>query len=252
MQISTIPIAMLLAAQVAAQAGEPLVADRPDTTETALVVPRGMVQVESGYTYSRSGTGREHAAGEILVRVPVCERAELRFGVPSYLFQRTGGVRGVGLDDFSLGAKFALVPGGGKKPALAFFLSTTLPTGAKSVAENAWQPEAMIAAQWQLRENLAFTSNLGYTRASDGGVRFDQLRATGSFGFSLSDKWSAFAEIFAADKTDAAGKSAKYADTGLTYLVNDGFQLDARVGIGLNNHVGGPDYFWGMGASRRF
>jgi hypothetical protein len=109
-----------------------------------------------------------------------------------------------------------------------------------------------VAAQWELNQKTAFNTNLGYARASDGGVRFNQLRATGSFGFTLTEKLGLFTEVFVLDKADATGKSAKYADTGLTYLMNPNFQLDVRAGIGLNNKVGGPDYFVGAGVSRRF
>lgn len=235
-------------------ADEPLATDRPDTTETPYVVPRGMVQVESGYTYTRSGDDREHALGEVLVRVPVSRKAELRFGVPSYLWQRAGGVRATGFDDAFFGAKFALSPGGKgwKKPATALLVGTSLPTGARAFRENGLQPEAVLAASWELCPTAALSSNLGYVRAKDGGVRFDQVFGTLSVGVSLSDKCGAFAEVFGFTKADATGKGAKYADTGLTYLINDNFQLDARVGIGLNNQVGGPDYFLGAGVSRRF
>ena len=235
-------------------AEDPLATDRPDTTETALVVPKGMVQVESGYTYTRSGDDREHALGEVLVRVPVSKKAELRFGVPSYLWQREGGARAVGFDDAFFGAKFALSPGGKgwKKPTTALLVGTSLPTGARAFRENGLQPEAVLAASWELSPVAALSSNLGYVRAKDGGVRFDQVFGTLSLGVSLSDKWGAFAEVFGFSKADATGQSAKYADSGLTYLINNNFQLDARAGIGLNNKTGGPDYFVGAGASRRF
>ena len=126
-----------------------LITDRPDFTESSFVVPVGRVQVESGATYTRSGLAREHALGEILVRVPAGRRAELRLGAPAYLWQRDG-ARASGADDAFLGAKFALSPGGGKRPATALLIGTSLPTGAKSVSEKAWQPEVAVAASWDL------------------------------------------------------------------------------------------------------
>jgi hypothetical protein len=242
---------LALAPRLKAEEVEPLATDRPDTTETPFVVPRGMIQIESGYTYTREGDDRQHALGEVLVRVPVSRKAELRFGVPSYLWQRSGGPAR-GFEEASLGAKFVLSPGGGKKPATALLISTPLPTGRAALSENAYQPEAALAALWEVNEKTAFTTNLAYARARDGGVRFNQFRATGSFGVALTEKLGAFAEAFIVSKADASGRSAKYANTGLTYLINPNFQLDVRAGIGLNNNAGGPDYFVGAGVSRRF
>lgn len=237
---------------VVAQDNEPLVTDRPDFTESPLVVPQGRVQVESGYTYTRTGDEREHTFGEVLVRVPVSRKAELRLGLPAYLRQRTAGGRDAGLDDSFLGAKFALSPGGGKKPALALLVGTTLPTGSRAFRENGLQPEAALAASWELCPTVALSSNLGYVRPSEGGARFSQLLGSLSLGFTLSDKWGAYAEVYGLSKADSTGKSAKYANGGVTYLINDDFQLDSRAGIGINNHAGGPDFFLGFGAARRF
>ncbi len=248
--ILTVNVVSIGAAQESTN--DPLVTDRPDFTESPLVVPQGRVQVEGGYTYTRSGDDREHALGELLVRVPVSRKAELRFGVPSYLRQSTAGGRASGFDNAFLGAKFALSPGGGKKPATALLVGAVLPTGARFVRESGLQPEAIVAASWELCPTVALSINAGYARPSDGGVRFNQFLGSVSAGFTLSDKWGAYAEVFGMSKADASGKSAKYADGGVTYLINNDFQLDARAGIGLNNHAGGPDFFVGFGASRRF
>jgi len=236
-------------------ADEPLVTDRPDFTESPFVVAKGRVQVEGGYTYTRTGDDREHALGEVLVRVPMSKKAELRLGVPSYLWQRGGGARAVGFDDGLWEAKFALSPGGGKgwkKPATALLFGTSLPIGARAFRENGLQPQAIFAAQWELCPAASLGANLGYARPSDGGARFDQVFGSLSAGFSLGGKWGAYTEIYGFNKADATGKSAKYADGGVSYLINDDLQLDARAGLGLSNHVGGPDFFVGAGVARRF
>jgi hypothetical protein len=47
------------------------------------------------------------------------------------------------------------------------------------------------------------------------------------------------------------GPNASFFDGGLTYLINDNLQLDARVGIGVFN-AESPDYFTGFGVSWRY
>lgn len=230
---------------------EALITDRPDFTESPQVVPSGRVQVEGGYTYTRAGATREHALGEILVRVPIARKMELRVGSPSYLWQRDGG-RIPGLDDAFLGAKIALSDGGGKRPALGLLFGTSLPTGANAVTADAWQPEGVLAASWDLCPTTALSMNLGVARPVEAGTRFSQVFGSLSLGHSLNDKWGAYAEVFGFNKVDATGKSAKYVNGGVTYLLNNDFQLDARLGFGLNNHAGGPDFFTGFGVARRF
>lgn len=245
-------LALLLSTTAQAQE-EPLITDRPDFTESPQVVPRGRVQVEGGSTYSRQGAQNELEVGEVLVRVPVAEKIEIRVGVPSYVFRRDGG-RASGLDDSFIGAKFALSQGNPqkKKPTLGLLIGTTLPTGSRAIGENAYQPEAIIAASWELSPKVAFNSNLGYGQPRDAGTRFGQLLGSVSLGFTLSDRWGAYAEVFGVSKADATGQGAKYINGGVTYLLNNDFQLDARLGFGIKNKVGGPDYFAGVGASRRF
>jgi hypothetical protein len=229
-----------------------MITDRPDFTESPQTVTPGRIQVEGGATYTRSGGDRDTTYGELLVRVPMNRRSELRIGVPSYIRSRVSGTKGSGWDDASLGVKYVLSPGGKGRPVTSLLLGSTLPTGSRSVAEHRYQPEGKLALGWDLSKTVGLGVNLGYARPTDGGVRFSQVLASASFGFALGEKWGAFAEAYGFSKEAAGGSSTRYADTGVSYLVNPDFPLDARIGLGLNNNVGGPDYFTGIGASRRF
>lgn len=243
---------------------EPIITDRPDFTESPQTVPRRFkAQIESGLTFARVGTVKESSLGEVLVRVPVAERVELRFGVPNYVFVRaaSGGNpddRATGFDDAFFGAKIALSEGAGetglfKKPAAALLVGTSLPTGARAFREDNLQPEAVLALSVDLTERFALSSNVGYVRASDGGERFNQVFGTLSLGAGLSKRVGAYLEVYGFTRVEAATRqSARFANGGVTFLVNKNFQLDARVGVGLGNHVSGPDYFFGFGFARRF
>ena len=46
-------LAFFLVYQITAQSNEPIQADRPDQTETPAIVPKGMFQVETGFTYQK-------------------------------------------------------------------------------------------------------------------------------------------------------------------------------------------------------
>ena len=233
---------------------EELITDRPDFTESPQTVAAGRVQIEGGVTFERVGNAKATTVGETLIRVGTSKKSELRIGWPSYLSVRDGG-KTDGLDDGSLGVKFALASGSGygfKRPALGVILATSIPSGAKRIAERTYAPEIKLAAGVDLNERWSLGANIGAARPTDGGQRFTQLLATASFAYGVSDKVGAYFEGYTFSKTDPSGNSARYLNTGLTYQVNPNFQLDARVGFGVNNDINGPDYFCGIGAARRF
>ena len=62
-----------------AQSAE-LVTDRPDETESATVVPRGLVQVETGYLFTRDSGMDSYAVPGTLARIGLGGRTELRIG----------------------------------------------------------------------------------------------------------------------------------------------------------------------------
>ncbi len=223
--------------------------DRPNFTNSAQTVGAGRVQIEAGATAVRQGTSRSSSIGEALVRVGVGRRAEVRVGVPSYLTQRDG-ERVTGFDNALLETKITLSSRGKLRTGL--LLGSILPTGSRSVAVRSFQPHATLAVDVTVSPKVSLGFNLGAANLSDGTSRFSQGFASGTVGFSLTPKTGAFAEVFAFNRTQPGGSSRKYFDTGLTYGLTPNLQLDARVGFGLNNGVGGLDYYYGAGVSRRF
>jgi len=232
---------------------EPLVPDRPDFTDGVLIVERGRPQVEAGFTFTRIGPARETSLGEALVRVALSERAELRVGVPSYLRVRDGVEGASGFDNSFLGTKILLSPGDDGRIGVALLAGATLSTGSRRVAERGGlQPEIKLALAKEFSERVGLGVNLGYARERDGGQRFNDLFASASLGISLAEGLGGFFEIFARSKVNAAGDGVRYVAAGLSYLVNPDLMLDVRVGRGLGNDFGSPDYFGGAGASLRF
>ncbi|MBC8116228.1 MAG: hypothetical protein H7062_17715, partial [Candidatus Saccharimonas sp.] len=72
---------------------EPLETDRPDFVEASSLVPRGRVQLESGYTFVRDRTGdiesTAHAVPQFVWRIGLTERFEMRMVWDAgYLFER--------------------------------------------------------------------------------------------------------------------------------------------------------------------
>jgi len=239
------------ATTAATQQPDELVTDRPDFTESAQTIAPGRFQLESGLTIQRTGAVRSSSYGEALVRVGLNDRTELRLGVPSYLRAHGAGAATSGLDDSFLGAKFRFT----QKDAptsVALLVGSTLPTGARRVATRKYQPEAVLSVEPPPIGNTAVGVNLGYVRASDGAQRFDQFFGSVALGFDIAPKTGAFLETFAFSKDSPGSDMQTFIDGGLSYLLTPDMQLDARLGFGVGNSAGGPDYFYGIGLSRRF
>jgi hypothetical protein len=240
-----------LQAQSAGQAepdpwADALVTDRPDFTESAASVAPGRVQLEGGYTYSRLEGERSHTVGELLARFGAVDRLEFRLGINSLVFRsepdsgdaaasQNRSVRG--LEDLTVGLKvevFRPSPSKPGLPQLGILAGTSLPTGRSDVGANRIQPGALLAAGWDLTDWLTAGMNVGYAYPQDDDGRFDELSGSVALGFGLTQRLGAF---------------ENNADAGITYLLSPGFQLDARVGIGLGGPR--PNFFVGAGAAWR-
>jgi hypothetical protein len=156
MLLCTVVGSAAAAQDATADTGEPLVTDRPDFTESAETVARGRVQVEGGYTFTEREAEDEQSLGEVLVRVGLSQRFELRLGLDSWVhLDPAGPGRGTeGFADPSVGAKLVLRADTDQRtssPQLALLFGTTLPIGSSDLREPHAQPFAVLAASWGLR-----------------------------------------------------------------------------------------------------
>jgi hypothetical protein len=256
--IALLALAAPLAAQEFSGLKDPINPDRPDFTNGPALVAPGHLQVETGYTYARTGSEKSSSLGEVLLRYAFDDRWEARIGLNSYDWIDTGvpGERRItGFEDPFAEVKIRLNDAEAEHrphgvPAMALLLNTTIPVGARALTADAWQPTGTLALSWELSDVWSVDSNLGYTYAADSGQRFDQFFVSASAGFTINKRWSGFLEGYVFSKESADGSATHYADTGLFYQVSNDLALDVRVGVGLDQPH--PNWFTGLGASVRF
>ena len=233
----------------------PLVTDRPDFTESTETVAQGMKQLEAGTTFGNRFSEQSASLGESLVRIGLSKRTELRVALNSYSYSRSRGVTVSGFEDFSLGTKVKLLDGGGDgswKPAVAVILASSIPTGGSLVGAGKPQPEVKFGLAWDLTSRVAFSSNLNYAHvASDEDGEYREYAATGSFAIGLTERLGSYVEYYTFQPNIATVPGTHYLNGGLTYGFTDNLQLDVRSGFGLHR-IAGPDYFLGLGISRRW
>jgi len=245
-------VLMIVATEGAAE--DALVTDRPDFTESALVVDRDRWQFEMGATYDNGAHVTVWSAGELLVRWGIARDFELRLGAVSYLWLDGAGDDSSGFLDPSIGMKYEFKNGEGPGfwggTALAVIAAATIPVGASAVSSPDWQPLAVLAASWDLAPSVSLGTNLGYARPSDGDQRFDSLWASVALGAGFTDTTAVFIELYGFNREEDRGPSTVVFQTGVTYLINSNLQLDARLGRRLSD--AGPDFLLGIGASWRY
>jgi hypothetical protein len=230
---------------------DPLVTDRPDFTESASVPGHGRVQVEGGWTVEVGGDAHEHSLGEVLVRIGLGERFEVRIEPGSWVAVDDGVEEESGFDDGGLGFKVLLLREAPPTvPAVALLVSSSVPTGHHAIGESGWQPEARLALGWALSEVWSLGANAGWGRPQHGGERFDQALGSVVLGRSLGSRLGAFAELYGFAPVDPGGDDAVHADGGLTLALGPAAQLDVRAGVGLTDAA--ADWLFGLGFARRW
>lgn len=256
--LSCVLTAAPLAAQEFSGLEEPINPDRPDFTNGPSLVAPGHLQLETGYTYARTGSERSSSLGEILLRYALDDRWEARLGLNSYDWIDSGvpGERRIsGFEDPFVEVKVRLNDAEAKHrapgvPALGLLVQTTVPAGSRALTSDVWQPTAALALHWDLPADWSLESNLGYSRAADGDRRFDQIFASASAGFQLNEKVGGFLEGYVFSKESVDGSATHFADVGLSYLISKDLALDVRLGKGFD--APHPDWFTGFGAAIRW
>lgn len=245
---------VLLLAAGSAAAEDPLMTDRPDFTESAFVVGRGTVQLEGGITYGDFGAESVTTLPELLVRWGITRKVELRILTPSYAWLEGTDSSSSGFLNMALGAKIALNDGEGDgfwgRTGAALLVATTVPTGSSASSSDEFQPTATLSLSWDLSEAVGLGANIGWARPEDDGQRFNSFFGSIAAGFGIAKNTSIFTELIFFDRESERGPSTTTFQTGVTYLINPDFQLDARAARRLSSE--GADILIGIGASARF
>jgi Putative MetA-pathway of phenol degradation len=242
----------LAAAQAAAAAeacptsADHIVTDRPDVTNSSIVVPTGSLQAENGINLSSREGARLVDGTNTRLRLGVAPCVELLIDLPSY----TAAIRGRASSGFSNVApaiKWQLSPLPGE-----FDLSATagvgLPTGATAIAGHGVQPYLQfpwsreLAAGWGV--SGMFTT---FFTPSD-----PNSKITVEPTFVLEKEIGERAEVFIeyiGDYRQHAGP-AHLLNSGAAYRLTATQQIDFHVGFGLNHNA--PSMIFGLGYSFRF
>lgn len=239
----------------------PLITDRPSQTESAVTVPKGSLQIETGYMYEKTNDEYTHQLiTGTLLRYGLLKNLELRIGAGYNNDKYDKNMNGVvaadvimpeydfkGFTPLMIGTKINIEEENGIIPQMAILTEFTLGgTGDDIFYENGMGTKLLFSFSHTITKNIGFAYNLGANY--DSVEPFANLIYSFVLGVSAFSKFGFFIEAY--------GSSMKYhspdhsIDTGITFLVTDNLQLDLSGGIGLSEIS--PDNFISAGLSYRF
>lgn len=239
---------------------EALVTDRPDFTESAVTVGRGVAQLEMGYTYTFDDEFGErqqsHSYPETLLRFGMLAQwLEFRVGWNYAEEETLAPVRGrvSGAEDLYLGIKIALTPQEGILPEMALMPQMTVPTGSSAFTADETLPGLNWLYAWEINDTWSCAGSTQLNRARDEVTLDAYVEFAQSFtvGAGLTDRLGAYAEWYAFVPSGAdSHRTEHYLNGGFAWQLNNDVQFDVRAGVGLNRDA--DDYFVGTGLAIRF
>ena len=240
------------AAAMAAEEGDcgnsqtDIATDRPDVTNSSLVVPRGSLQLENGINWTTRQSATVIDGSNSRLRVGVAPCIEVLFDLPDY-FHSLHGRATAGYSDFSPAIKRQLghLPG---DIELSATVGVEIPTGTARIAGSGygayvqfpWSKE--IGGGWGL--SGMFTAFLLPGEPAS--------NPTLEPKFAIERQVGSRADFFVEYVADhpRRGAASQLFDSGGAFRITPTQQVDFRAGVGLNRAA--PDYLFGLGYSFRF
>src|ERR1700730_18245697 len=233
----------------AAHAGEcpspqsEIATDRPDVTNSSLVVPTGSFQSENGINTSRQSAGSGFDGTNSRLRFGVAPCLELLVDIPTYV-GRLSGTTNTGFSNVTPALKWQVsaLP---EPASLSVVVGAGLPTGTAAITGPGLQPYLPFPWAYELGGGVSgmFTS---FFRPSDFS-NHQTSEATFVIEKKISEKMSVFAEYVG--DYPSRGASVALLNVGGGYLLSRTQQIDFHMAFGLNGNS--PNYIIGVGYSFR-
>ena len=223
--------------------GDPIATDRPDVTNSSLVVPTGSLQAENGIDWTvRQGSDALDGTNTRL-RLGVAHCTEFVLDVPAYA-EAFNGPAASGFSNVVVSFKRQLpVP-------LGFDLSATaglgFPSGSPKIEGRGYQPYIQFPWSHPIVENWEVVGMFTVTWFPNDSVRNPTFEPTLSLEREFGSHGDAFVE-YVADYNHQ--RPSHLLDGGGAWRFTKTQQLDFHVGFGLNSST--VDHYFGIGYSIR-
>jgi hypothetical protein len=219
--------------------------DRPDVTNSSLVVPVGSLQSENGVNLSAKDAGRTLDGTNTRWRLGIAPCLEFLVDLPNYVSNlRAPGSSG--FTDVAPAIKWQISPVPGRID-LSMVVGVALPTGHADVAGRGIQPYLQLPWSWELDGGWGLSGMFTeFFRPAEATMK-RATETTFAVEKKLTKTFSLFTE-YVGDYPENAGPSQLINSGGL-HRLSPTQQLDFHVAFGLNHNS--PAYVVGVGYSFR-
>jgi hypothetical protein len=218
--------------------------DRPDTTNSSLVVPYGSLQAENGVDWTVRHGSNALAGTNTRLRLGVAHCTEFLIDVPTYFWSLNGSQRS-GFTDVVVSFKRQLpVPFG-------FYLSATgglgLPSGNSSISGHGYEPYIQFPWSREIADNWGVEGMLTLSWFPSDSPRNPTFETT----VAVTRNFGPAAEMFVEFVGDYDHQRPRQIlNVGGAWRFTKTQQLDFHAGFGLNSSS--VDHYFGIGYSIRF
>jgi len=244
-------IFLLMPVATLAQTDKPLmVIDRPDQSNTPTIIPKGSLQVETGFMMERDNNNSpgqtNFTYNNTLIKYGVNNFFELRLNAVYLGMHRvpSESPSATGFGPIALGFKIKLADAKGFMPQAAIASHINIKTGAKEFSPNYTTSDLTVLFCHEIGKKWSLTYN--------GGVKWTGDTPEAVFLYTLSVSYlMGKAELFAETYSffPEQHKANHRMDWGIIFTLAPTVQFDIAGGIGLSKNA--PNYFLGTGLSIR-
>jgi hypothetical protein len=221
--------------------------DRPDVTNSSLVVPSGSLQNENGVNLTARGSARIADGTNSRLRLGVASCLELLVDLPTY-FGAFRGRANSGFSNVAPAVKWQLGPLPGDID-LSVTAGIGLATGTTRIAGHGAQPYLQLPWSRELGDGWGISGMVTAFFFPSGPTTTLTTEPTFVLEKALGDRADVFVEYVGDYPAAHAGPSQLF-NTGGAYRLTPTQQIDFHAGFGLNNAA--PSYILGIGYSIRF
>jgi opacity protein-like surface antigen len=215
--------------------------DRPDQTEGAFTVPKGMFQFEFGFlNYSRR-LDTDHRTenftwGEVNAKYGLTNDLDFQLLWQPWTEQRfkgnpdqgEDGYFREGVNDLNVRLKWNLIGNDSGPFALALLPSIKVPTAKHRIGNDLWEGGLAIATEIDLGGGWSLGNTItGYVAGDSDDTLYFRPSATAVLGYDITEKLSCFVEIFAANQMDTERFWQTSLDAGIGYAITENMIFDA-------------------------
>ncbi len=264
-----LPVLCLLAFACSLAAGQELVFDdpivpAPVTEHFALAdritsVTQGRVQLEGGYVFVHDRvdetTVDQHILPDMLLRIGLTERLELRIGWPGYVSTNYDDSLGCATESDTLnpnvGFMLDLFPQEGWRPQTAVLAAVPITLDGNPLTMAGMQPLAEVLYCWYPRERWTVGGSTGFGLIEQAGDHYLQLEQVVNVDYLLTPRLGTFMEwAVLVDHASVDDGVQHLLSLGTSLLWTDTVQVSWRAGLGLNERA--PDFLTGVRVAVRF